>query len=180
MQYSQTPPVRVKRLFRLFRFFSSHSGLCHVVSEPDGRFSLIRTHPVHQHLQGTSSASMTLPCSQTHRFSKSFFLIFQRVHSHITWPFWCLLPPVPLLSLQPSHMGPACPPKPSGWSPFVPLLVLFLLLLSKSNLSFAIQLPCPCLHGLFDLPTRRNPPLLLAPVLFNQSSLTPVYQGAQW
>lgn len=180
MQYSRTPPVRVKRLFRLFRFFSSHSGLCHVVSEPDQRFSLIRTHPVHQHLQGTSSASMTLPCSQTHQSPKSFFLIFQRVHSHITWPFRCLLLPVLLLTLQPSHTGPACPPRPSGCSSFVPLLVLFLLLLSKSNLSFAIQLPCPCRHRLFDLPTGRNLPLLWVPVLFSQSSLTPVYQGAQW
>lgn len=129
---------------------------------------------------GNLISSMTLPCSQTHRFPKSFFLIFQRVHSHISWPFQGLLPPVPLLTLQSSHMEPACPPKPSGWSPFVPSLVLFLLLLSKSNLSFAIQLPRPCLHGLFDLPTGRNFPLLWAPVLFNQSSLTSVYQGTQW
>lgn len=67
-------------------------------------------------------SSMTLPCSQTHRFPKSFFLIFQRVTAHVSWPFQCLLPPVPLLTLQSSHMEPACPPKPSGWSPFVPSL----------------------------------------------------------
>lgn len=142
---SRTPPVRVKRLFGMFQFFSSsHSGLCRVVSEPDQRFSLMRTHP------------STSTCREPHLFHdtslltnspipKSFFLDL-RVHSHVSWPFQCLLPPVPLLTLQSSHMEPACPPKlrdgpPCAFACAVPST------LSKSNLS--IQLPRPCLHRLF-------------------------------
>ena len=66
---------------------------------------------------GNLISSMTLPCSQTHRFPKSFFLIFQRVHSHVSWPFQCLLPPVPRLTLQSSHMEPACPQSPQDGPP---------------------------------------------------------------
>lgn len=181
LQYSRTPPVRLKRQFRLFWFFSSsHSELCHVVCEADQRFPLMRTHPVHQHLQGCHLLPWHSPAHKLTDSPNPSYWSF-RVHSHIKWPFQCLLPPGPQLALQSSHMDLPVPLSPQGAPPFcLCLCCSFHSSLSKSNLSFAIQLPRPCLQGLFDFPTGRNLPLLWAPVLFNQSSLTPVYQGAQW
>lgn len=78
---------------------------------------------------GMPSASMTLPCSQTHWFPKSFLLIFQSPLPHqVAFPVSAPARPPASPTVQPH--GPARPPKPSGCSSFLPLLMLFLPLLS--------------------------------------------------